>query len=90
MKYFFYGTECPHCHVMLPIIEKLIKEGQEIQILETWHNKENARKLETFDSGLCGGVPFMYDTEKKTSICGAVTEKEVRDWVRAKKKITRR
>lgn len=80
MKYFFYGTECPHCHTMLPIVEKLNKEGIKIEILETWHNDENAKKLETFDIGLCGGVPFFYDAETKKFICGETTEEHIREW----------
>jgi hypothetical protein len=84
MKYFFYGTECPHCHVMLPIVEKLNEEGMEIEVLETWHNEENAKKLETFDTGLCGGVPFFYNTETKKSLCGQTDEKEVRAWAKGK------
>jgi len=67
---------------MLPIIEKLNKEGEKIQILETWHNEENAKKLETFDTGLCGGVPFMYNTATKKFLCGEATEKEVRAWAK--------
>jgi len=70
MKYFFYGTECPHCHVMLPLVEKLNKQGAKIEILETWHNAENAKKLETFDTGLCGGVPFFYNATSKKFLCG--------------------
>jgi len=23
----FYGKECPHCHKMMPLVEKLEKEG---------------------------------------------------------------
>ncbi len=80
MKYFFYGTECPHCHTMLSIVEKLNKEGVKIEILETWHNDANAKKLETFDTDLCGGVPFFYDSETKNFICGETTEEHVREW----------
>lgn len=65
---------------MLPMVEKLNKEGAKIEILETWHNAENAKKLETFDTGLCGGVPFFYNAKSKKVLCGEATEKEVRDW----------
>ena len=85
MKYFFYGTECPHCHTMLPIVEKLNKEGHKIEILETWHNEENAKKLETFDTGLCGGVPFFYNATTKKFICGETTEEHVREWLEGTK-----
>ena len=65
---------------MLPIVEKLNKEGINIEILETWHNEENAKKLETFDTGLCGGVPFFYDATTKKFICGETTEEHIREW----------
>jgi hypothetical protein len=65
---------------MLPIVEKLNKEGAEIEILETWHNAENAKKLETFDTGLCGGVPFFYNVETKKFLCGEATKEEVQKW----------
>lgn len=65
---------------MLPLVEKLNKEGAEIEILETWHNAENAKKLETFDTGLCGGVPFFYNATSKKFLCGEATEEEVRKW----------
>lgn len=65
---------------MLPIVEKLNKEGIKIEILETWHNEENAKKLETFDTGLCGGVPFFYNATTKKFICGETTEEHIREW----------
>lgn len=80
MLYFFYGQECPHCHVMMPTIDKLIDEGFKIEKLETWHNDENAEKLESFDKGLCGGVPFCYNTETNKFLCGSVEEEVVRAW----------
>ena len=65
---------------MLPLVEKLNKEGAKIEILETWHNAENAKKLETFDTGLCGGVPFFYNATSKKFLCGEATEEEVQKW----------
>jgi len=80
MRYFFYGEECPHCHTMMPIMDKLISEGIEISKLETWHNSENATLFETKDKGLCGGVPFCFNDETGKSICGEVSEEETRKW----------
>lgn len=85
MKYFFYGEECPHCHTMLPLIEKLNKEGAEIEVLETWHNDANAKKLEEKDTGLCGGVPFLYHEESKQWICGETDEETLKKWAAGKK-----
>lgn len=81
MRYFFYGDECPHCHVVMPIVDKLIAEGIMIEKKETWHNKENAELFENKDKGVCGGVPFFYNDETGKSICGEVTEDEIRKWV---------
>jgi thiol-disulfide isomerase/thioredoxin len=41
--YFFYGEECPHCHVVMPFIANLSKKYPEanIQVLEVWHNQTN-------------------------------------------------
>lgn len=67
---------------MMPIVEALKQEGFEIEMLETWHNEENADLLETFDKGLCGGVPFFYNTDTKKFLCGEATEQDVRDWAK--------
>lgn len=81
----FYGKECPHCVTMMPMIEKLIGEGFAIERLETWHNDENAKKLEKYDRGLCGGVPFFYNTDSKQFICGESDEETVRKWAKGEK-----
>ncbi len=70
--YMFYGTECVHCHEMEPFIDRLEKEEKIIFTkLETWHNSANAKKLQGFDCGKCGAVPFFYNDETKKFICGA-------------------
>lgn len=84
MLYFFYGNECPHCHTMLPIVDKLIEEGTKITKLETWHNKENATKFDGMDKGKCGGVPFFFNEESGQSICGETSEEDVRAWAAGK------
>lgn len=70
---------------MMPIVDKLIDEGFKIEKFETWHDEENAKKLETYDKGLCGGVPFFYNTESKQFICGEADEKTLRAWAEGKK-----
>jgi thiol-disulfide isomerase/thioredoxin len=42
--YFFYGEECPHCHVVMPLITNLSAKYPDahIQILEVWHNQTNS------------------------------------------------
>jgi thiol-disulfide isomerase/thioredoxin len=62
----FYGTECPHCTRMAPLVEKLRGEGFAVEQFETWHDKKNAEKLAEYDRGFCGGVPFFFNTESAT------------------------
>ncbi|MBP6884927.1 MAG: hypothetical protein KBC17_03880 [Candidatus Pacebacteria bacterium] len=77
----FYGRECPHCITMEPLVEKLKKEaGVAVERLEVWHNEENMKKLESFDKGVCGGVPYFYNTETGKSICGEATIDELKEW----------
>ena len=81
----FYGTECPHCVKMMPVIDKLIAEGVKIEKIEVWHNKENATKLQGYDKGLCGGVPFFMNTDPGEWICGETNKKALRAWAAGKK-----
>ncbi len=69
----------------MPFVDKLIKEGKKIEKLETWHNEENAKLNESFDKGLCGGVPFFYNTESKQFICGEGSEEDVHKWANGEK-----
>lgn len=85
MLYDFYGTECPHCVKMMPMVNELIKDGFEIQKMEVWHNEDNASLMSQFDRGLCGGVPFFYNTESKQFICGETDEATLRKWAEGKK-----
>ena len=79
----FYGTECPHCVRMHPLVERLEKEeGVSVQKYETWHNEENAKKMPEYDRGLCGGVPFFYNTDTKKFICGETSYEELLKWAR--------
>lgn len=81
----FYGTECPHCIKMVPLVEKMKKEsGVKVEKLEVWHNEENAKKLAGYDTGLCGGVPFFYNTETKKFICGSVSYEDLKSWALGK------
>ncbi len=82
---FYYGEECQHCHVMLPLVDKLIAEGFVIEKFETWHNEDNAEQLIKADRGLCGGVPFMINTDSHQFICGATDEKTLRAWASGEK-----
>ena len=79
----FYGTECPHCEGMKPLIKKLEKEEKvKVDSFETWFNEENARKMAEYDKDLCGGVPFFYNTKNKKFICGEASYEELKDWAK--------
>lgn len=77
----FYGNECPHCARMAPLVEKLRQEEKiEIEQLEVWENEQNAQKMAELDKGLCGGVPFFYNTETRSFMCGAASYEELKQW----------
>ena|SRR3989338_7061410 len=77
----FYGEECPHCENMAPLVERLEKEeGGHVEKLEIWHDEGNARKMEAYDQGSCGGVPFFYNTETKECICGEDAYDTLKKW----------
>lgn len=81
----FYGKECSHCIEMIPLIKRLRKEGGfVIKQYEVWHNKENAKLMNNYDKGYCGGVPFFMNTKTKKWICGAVSYKELKAWALGK------
>lgn len=74
----FYGEECPHCDYMKPIVERLRKEGLEVESLEVWHNDNNAHRMDTYDQGKCGGVPFYLNPKTEKWICGATSYEELK------------
>ncbi len=83
----FYGTECPHCLRMAPLVEKLEKElNVKVEKHETWHDEENEKLRQQHDkNGECGGVPFFINTETGATICGAVSYEMLKAWAEAKK-----
>ncbi|MBI4085574.1 MAG: thioredoxin family protein [Candidatus Liptonbacteria bacterium] len=77
----FYGTECPHCLRMAPKIERLEKEtAVKVEKYEVWHNDENAAKMREYDKGLCGGVPFFFNTDTGKYICGEDSYENLKVW----------
>ena len=81
----FYGTECTHCNAMKPLVAKLEDEiGVKVEKFEVWHNEENASKMEGFDKGECGGVPFFVNTKTGQRICGAVSYEKLKAWATGK------
>ena len=80
----FYGDSCPHCVKMAPLVERLKKDGLAIETLEVWQNEENAKRMAELDKGLCGGVPFFYNTETKAFLCGESDYDDLKAWATQK------
>ena len=81
----FHGQECPHCVVMAPLIARLEQEtGLKVKQYEVWHNAANAGKMQEYDKGLCGGVPFFFNTESGKYICGEESYENLKQWALGK------
>lgn len=82
----FYGETCPHCLSMKPLVEAMEKKLKvTVEKFEVWNDEENAKKMAEHDRGLCGGVPFFFNTESKQFICGSTDEETLHDWAKGKK-----
>ena len=81
---FFTGRECPHCHTMEPLVDKLEKEEKvKVIKLEVWHNAENDKLRKKLDKD-CGGVPFFFNEKTKKSLCGATSYANFKKWALGK------
>lgn len=79
----FYSQECPGCAEMKPLVARLqVEEGVTIERHEALHDEENAEKMQQYDKGLCGGVPFFFNTETNDFICGAASYEQLKSWAR--------
>jgi len=77
----FFGTECAHCHEMIPLIEKLEKELKSKVIrLEMWHNAENKVLYDKYAKDKCMAVPFFFNETNNKFICGNTTYDKLKDW----------
>lgn len=71
---------------MKPVVAKIEKKlGVTFEKLEVWNDEANAKRLSEIDKGLCGGVPFFYNTESKHYICGSCDEVVLKALVEGKK-----
>ena len=83
----FHGRECPHCQAMLLIVDKLIKEGINIEKLEVWHDEKNAKAMREYSEVIkkaCGGdlgVPVFVDKENNRAICGETSYSALKEWI---------
>ena len=81
----FYGTNCPHCVKMAPLIERLESEvGLKLDKYEVWHDAKNAEMLKKFDKGFCGGVPFFFNKKSGKWICGSTSWDKFLAWAQGK------
>ena len=81
----FYGTECVHCKAMAPLVERLQDElGVKLARYEIWHNAENAKLMQQYDKGYCGGVPFFFNKKTEKWICGSVPYDKFKNWATGK------
>lgn len=85
---FFYGANCPHCHVMLEMIPKIESECKiKIKKLEVWNDDENADYMRKFidiiKADLDGqfGVPAFVNVTKNTAFCGEKSYGELKQWI---------
>lgn len=78
----FYGNSCPMTKKAEPIAESVEKKLQTtIRRLEVYENEENLRKYkEVGGIQLCGGVPFFFNTETGSSVCGVREEAVISAW----------
>lgn len=83
----FHARECPHCIVMLPLVDRLEKETRvKIERLEVWHNEKNADLMRSYRDIIepkCGGqlrTPTFMNTETNDILCGEVKYEDLEDW----------
>ena len=82
---FFTGRECVHCKTMKPLVERLEKEERvKLEEIEVWHNEQNAKMMQQYDKGYCGGVPFFFNKKTGKWICGATSYENLKKWATGK------
>jgi len=80
----FYGTECPHCKNMEPLVQKLEEElGVKVARVEVWHSVGNAKYLQDVDQGKCGGVPFFFNMKNGSWFCGETNYEKLKEWAQS-------
>ncbi len=83
----FHGRECPHCRIMMPLVEKLEKEtGLVFDKHEVWHDEKNADLMRSYKDILgpkCGGqlrVPAFINVDARDAHCGEMTYEQLQAW----------
>jgi len=83
----FYGKECPHCHIMLPLADRLAEEEDiEIEKLEVWHNEENAEKMRRYKTEILKACDGVFGTpsfvKSGQAFCGEISYEELKKWAK--------
>jgi thiol-disulfide isomerase/thioredoxin len=83
----FHGQECPHCHRMMPRVEKLEQEtGIRFDKHEVWHDEANQDLMRSYKDTImakCGGqlrVPTFLNPGTKDVLCGEVEYDNLKAW----------
>ena len=83
----FHARECPHCRVMMPLVDRLEKEDKiSFEKLEVWHDEKNADLMRSYRSVIapkCGGqlrTPTFFNPDTGAVLCGEVPFEKLKDW----------
>ena len=77
----YYGTECVHCHELMPSIERLEAEmSVTVDKKETWHDSANKAEWQKESEGKCPGVPFLLNKKTGKFICGKAEYDKLKEW----------
>ena len=83
----FHGRECPHCQVMMPLVDRLEnEEGIKIDRKEIWHDEKNADLMRSYRDIIepkCGGqlrTPTFMNTETNDVMCGELKYDKLKEW----------
>lgn len=79
---YFYGNDCPQCKEAERLIKDMEQEGFVFEYLEVWGNKENLARGKECGIEECGGVPYFYNQETKSSLCGVPDDETFFGFVR--------
>ncbi|MBI2548109.1 hypothetical protein HYW21_02045 [Candidatus Woesearchaeota archaeon] len=81
----YTGDECVHCKHMEPLIQRLEQELKLTVIRkEIWHNAQNQAEFKQRAAGKCRGIPFFFNEETGSWICGATNYDKLKEWATGK------
>jgi thiol-disulfide isomerase/thioredoxin len=70
----FHARECPHCRVMMPLVDRLEDDEKNADLMRSYR-ADIAPK--------CGGqlrTPTFFNPETKDVLCGEVPYEKLKDW----------